>query len=213
MAQEEPVETTLYSLSDQAPPPAERRDDERHLTLFRVGSMMIDGRRELCLIKNISAGGMMIRPYCKLEAGRPVSVELKRGEQIPGTVNWVRDDSAGVTFDQPIDVVELLATSMEGPRPRMPRVEVRCIASVRQGSNVYGMRAHDVSQGGLKVESNKDLEVGAEVLVTLPGLPSKQAVVRWRQGKSYGITFQRLLALAELVEWLRDQRELLRATN
>jgi hypothetical protein len=70
-----------------------------------------------------------------------------------------------------------------------------------------------VSQGGLKVESNKDLEVGAEVLVTLPGLPSKQAVVRWRQGKSYGITFQRLLALAELVEWLRDQRELLRATN
>ena len=75
------------------------------------------------------------------------------------------------------------------------------------------MRAHDVSQGGLKVESNKDLEVGAEVLVTLPGLPSKQAVVRWRQGKSYGITFQRLLALAELVEWLRDQRELLRATN
>ena len=49
--------------------------------------------------------------------------------------------------------------------------------------------------------------------MTLPGIPSKQAVVRWRQGKSYGITFQRLLALAELVEWLRDQRELLRATN
>ena len=102
----------------------ERRDGERYLTLFRVGSLMVENRRELCLIKNISAGGMMIRPYCKLEAGRPVSVELKRGEQIPGTVNWVRDDSAGVTFDQPIDVVELLATSMEGPRPRMPRVEV-----------------------------------------------------------------------------------------
>ena len=211
--EEQSVETTLYSLSDQTPDPVERRDGERYLTLFRVGSLMVEDRRELCLIKNISAGGMMIRPYCKLEAGSPVSVELKRGEQIPGTVNWVRDDSAGVTFDEPIDVVELLATSMEGPRPRMPRVEVRCIASVRQGSNVYGMRAHDVSQGGLKVESNKDLEVGAEVLVTLPGLPSKQAVVRWRQGKSYGITFQRLLALAELVEWLRDQRELLRATN
>jgi len=142
-----------------------------------------------------------------------VSVELKRGEQIPATVNWVRDDSAGVTFNEAIDVVDLLATSMEGPRPRMPRVEVRCIASVRQGSNVYGMRAHDVSQGGLKVESSRDLEVGAEVLVTLPGLPSKQAVVRWRQGRSYGITFQRLLALSELVDWLRDQRELLRSTN
>lgn len=212
-AEEQPVETTLYSLSDRTPDPAERREGERYLTLFRVGTMMIGDRRELCLIKNISAGGMMIRPYCKVESGTSVSVELKRGEQIPGTVNWVRDDSAGIEFNDRIDVVELLASSMEGPRPRMPRVEVRCIASVRHGSNVYGMRAHDVSQGGLKVESARDLEVGADVLVTLPGLPSKQAVVRWREGRSYGITFQRLIALPELVKWLRDQRELLKTTS
>jgi hypothetical protein len=211
--EEQPVETTLYSLSDHTPDPVERRDGERYLTLFRVGTIMVQDRRELCLIKNISAGGMMIRPYCKLESGTPVSVELKRGEQIPGTVSWVRGGSAGISFEENIDVVELLASSMEGPRPRMPRVEVRCIASVRQGSNVYGMRAHDVSQGGLKVESNRDLDVGAEVLVTLPGLPSREAIVRWRDGRTYGITFRRLIALAELVEWLRDQRELLRTMN
>ena len=158
---EQPVETTLYSLSDRAPDPVERRDDERYLTLFRVGTVMINDRRELCLIKNISSGGMMIRPYCKLAVGDKVSVELKRGEQIPGLINWVRQDSAGIEFNERIDVIELLATSMEGPRPRMPRVEVRCIASVRQGANVYGMRAHDVSQGGVKVESDRDLEIGA----------------------------------------------------
>ena len=211
--EEQPVETTLYSLSDRTPDPVERREGERFLTLFRVGTVMVEDRRELCLIKNISAGGMMIRPSCKLEAGMPLSVELKRGEQIPGIVNWVRGDSAGISFDQSIDVVELLATSMEGPRPRMPRVEVRCIASVRQGSNVYGMRAHDVSQGGLKVESGRDLDVGTEVLVTLPGMPSREAIVRWRDGRTYGITFRRLIALAELVKWLRDQRELLRTMN
>ena len=210
---EQPVETTLYSLSDRAPDPVERRDDERYLTLFRVGTVMINDRRELCLIKNISSGGMMIRPYCKLAVGDKVSVELKRGEQIPGLINWVRQDSAGIKFNERIDVIELLATSMEGPRPRMPRVEVRCIASVRQGANVYGMRAHDVSQGGVKVESDRDLEVGGDVLVTLPGLPSKDAVVRWKQGRAYGITFRRLIALAELVEWLRSQRELLRTAN
>jgi hypothetical protein len=211
--EEQPVETTLYSLSDRAPEPAERRDDERYLTLFRVGTMMINDRRELCLIKNISAGGMMVRPYCKLAVGDRVSIELKRGEQIPGAIGWIRGDSAGIEFDERIDVVELLATSMEGPRPRMPRVEVRCIASVRQGANVYGMRAHDISQGGVKVESERDLEVGAQVLVTLPGLPSQDAVVRWKEGRAYGITFRRLIALSELVEWLREQRDLLRAAN
>ena len=78
--EEQPVETTLYSLSDNAPEPVERRDSERHLTLFRVGSVTIGERRELCLIKNISAGGMMVRAYCALEPDTRVSVELKRGE-------------------------------------------------------------------------------------------------------------------------------------
>jgi hypothetical protein len=213
MAQEQPVETTLYSLSEQAPSPAERRDDERHLTLFRVGSLTIGDRRELCLIKNISAGGMMVRPYCPLDVGTRMSIELKRGEQIHGRISWVRRDSAGIEFDERVDVVELLATSMEGPRPRMPRVEVRCIASVRQGSHIYGMRAHDVSQGGLKVESDGDLQIGSDVMVTLPGLASQQGTVRWKDGRCYGITFRRLIALADLVQWLQSQRELLRAAS
>ena len=211
--EEQPVETTLYSLSESAPGPVERRDGERHLTLFRVGSITIGDRRELCLIKNISAGGMMIRAYCALESGAPISIELKRGEQIHGSISWIRGDSAGIAFDEQVDVVELLATSMDGPRPRMPRIEVRCIASVRQGSNVYGMRAHDISQGGLKVESNRDLEIGSEVMVTLPGMPSKIGTVRWKDGRFYGITFNRLVALTDLVQWLHGQRELLRAAS
>jgi len=211
--EEQPVETTLYSLSDDAPEPVERRDSERHLTLFRVGSLTVGDRRELCLIKNISAGGMMIRAYCSLEPNARVLVELKRGEQIGGRVNWLREGSAGIEFDKRIDVVELLASSMDGPRPRMPRVEVRCIASVRQGSQVYGMRSHDISQGGLKVESTRDLAIGSDVLVTLPGLPSQQGVIRWKDGRCYGITFQHLLALSDLVEWLQQHRELLRAAS
>ena len=110
--EEQPVETTLYSLSESAPAPIERRDNERHLTLFRVGSLQMGDRRELCLIKNISAGGMMIRAYCALEAETRISVELKRGEQINGKVSWIQDGSAGITFDQHVDIVELLATSM-----------------------------------------------------------------------------------------------------
>jgi hypothetical protein len=211
--EEQPVETTLYSLSDHAPEPVERRDNERHLTLFRVGSVTVGERRELCLIKNISAGGMMVRAYCALQPEMRVSVELKRGEQIAGKVSWVRDGTAGIEFVEQVDLFELLATSMDGPRPRMPRIEVRCIASVRHGSQVYGMRAHDISQGGLKVESNRDLAIGTNVLVTLPGLPSLQGVIRWKDGRCYGVTFSRLLALTELVGWLQQQRELLRAAS
>lgn len=211
--EEQPVETTLYSLADTMPREPERRIDERHLTLFRVGSVTIGDRRELCLIKNISAGGMLIRAYCRLETGTHLSVELKLGEQVPGTVSWVRDDCAGIAFDEPVDVVEMLATSMNGPRPRMPRVEVRCIASVRCGSQVYGLLARDISQGGMKVESSRELEIGSDVVVTLPGMAPLAGVVRWSYAGCYGITFNRLLALSELVGWLQDQRETLRQAS
>ena len=129
----QPVETTLYSLSD-APPlaEAERRDGQRHMTLYRVGSILVDGRRELCLIKNISAGGMMIRLYCSIADGTPVVVELKSGQPICGKISWTRDQNAGIAFDEPIDVIDILSTTMEGPRPRMPRIEaavMRCCAT------------------------------------------------------------------------------------
>ena len=116
----QPVETTLYSLSDAPPAPAgdsERRDGDRVMTLYRVGSILVADRRELCLIKNISAGGMMIRLYCEIGDGTPVTVELKSGQPIGGRISWIRDQNAGIAFDQPIDVIDVLSTAMEGPRP------------------------------------------------------------------------------------------------
>ena len=211
--QEQPVDTTLYSLSDAAPAAVERREGERHLTLFRVGSLNVDDRRELCLIKNVSSGGMLIRAYGLLKKGQAVAIELKQGEIIEARVNWIKDECAGIEFNEPVDVVQLLATSMEGPRPRMPRIEVCCIASVRQDGDVYGMRARDVSQGGIKVESDRDLKLGADVVVTLPGMAPIQGVVRWKETGAYGINFNRLLALSNLVGWLQDQQELLRKAS
>lgn len=210
---EEPVETTSYSLSTAAPSPVERREGERHLTLFRVGTIIIGDRRELCLIKNVSAGGMLIRAYSALVPGTAIMIEMKQGETIAAKVSWTKDECSGISFDSPVDVVDLLANSMTGPKPRMPRIEVCCIASVRQDGKVYGMRARDVSQGGTKVESERDLALGADVVVTLPGLPPMAGIVRWKEEGSYGITFNRLLALSDLVAWLQNQRELLRRAS
>ncbi len=208
-----PVETTLYSLADAPPSPPDRRDGERHLTLFRVGSLTIGERRELCLIKNISAGGMMIRAYCTIAPETRLSIELKCGEQVSGTARWVEGDVVGVAFDEPVDVVDLLATSMEGPRPRMPRVEVDCLAWVREGAETHRVNVCDVSQGGAKVSARRELGIGADVVMTLPGLPPQPAVVRWRDSSSFGITFNKVIALPSLVAWLHQQRDRLRAAG
>lgn len=209
---EQPVETTLYSLKDDPPMP-ERRDEERQLSLLRVGSLMVGDRRELCLIRNISGGGMMIRAYCPIEPGTRLSIELKEGEPVSGTAQWREGDCVGVNFDQRIDVLALLSATADGPRPRMPRIEVDCTAWVREGAIVHRTRAGNVSQGGLKVEAGQRLTIGADVIVTLPGLAPIPGIVRWSEQGCYGITFNRVLPLPLLIGWLRDQHGPVRAAG
>lgn len=211
-----PVETTLYSLRDEAPDVSQsedRRDGKRHMTLFRVGAIMFGDRRELCLIKNISAGGMMVRVYCDVFADTPIRVELKCGEPISGSVTWVKGDNCGISFDMPIDVLDILATNEHGPRPRMPRIEIDCPVTLYDAGQRIEVRAVDISQGGIKVETDKPLQRDADIAIALPGMAPEAGVVKWIAEDSAGITFNRLLPLATLIGWLQERRDGLRKAS
>lgn len=210
----QPVETTLYSLSEAPPMPGpDRRDGERIMTLYRVGSILVEDRRELCLIKNISAGGMMIRLYCAVAEETPVTVELKSGQPISGRISWKRDHHAGITFDEPIDVIDILSTTMQGPRPRMPRIEAACHGTVREGANVYRVKVCDISQGGVKIRCEAVLPQSSEVIISLPDMEPQRGIACWSDGGFAGVTFNRLLPLGELVSWLQRQREAQRSAS
>lgn len=208
------AEMTLFSLSDALPRArAERRRDDRMMSLYRVGSLAIDERRELCLIKNICAGGMMVRTYSSILKGTRLTIELKCGQPISGVVSWTRDAHVGISFDGPIDVIDILSTSMDGPRPRMPRIEVDSCLMLRDGASTYRVRLCDISQGGLKIICEAALEWHTQVVVTLPGIAPQPSVVRWINGHHLGIAFNRMLALPILVDWLREQSETLRTAR
>ncbi len=168
--------------------------------------MVIAGHRELCLVKNMSAGGIMLQLYCEPKLGQAVEVELKTGVSVAGRVSWVQNGQARVAFAAPIDVVEILTHDGRGPRPRMPRVETNALVCVRHGASIFRLRAADISQGGVKVELPAELPVDAEVVVTLPGLPPQPGAVCWSHGGFAGLSFNRPLPLATLVGWLREQR-------
>lgn len=207
----QPVEKTVYSLSDNPPVPTpERRETERHMTLFRVGSVSIGDRRELCLIKNVSGGGMRVRAYCALNVGAPLTIELKCGVPIAGRVSWVDGSDAGIEFDETIDVIAVLSTSLKGPRPRMPRVEIDCSVGLREGAQQWRVAACDVSQGGMKVRSGALLAPGSEIVATLPDMAPIPGTVCWCDGGFIGLSFNNPIPLESLVRWInaRHQRQL-----
>jgi len=202
----ERVVETGFSLSHEVPAPPERRLSERHLKILRVGTLIVGGRRELCLIRNISAGGLMAHVYSRLLPGARVEIELKTRQPVAGRVVWVREANAGIQFDGKMDVAELLANPTvldNGWRPRTPRVEVDRMATLRAGARTYWVNARDISQSGVKVETDQPPEPGTEVVVALEGFRPLAGVVRWSRDAGCGIAFNQLIPFGELIDWLR----------
>jgi hypothetical protein len=187
----------------------DRRRDIRHLTILRVGAVVVADRRELCLVRNISAGGLMAIVYTPIETGERLAIELKTNHQIPGTVTWARDSTVGVAFDEKIDVAEVLSHAAmldNGWRPRMPRVPVDRMATLRAGARTYWVSTRDISQGGVKVEADQALDIGGETVVTLENFRPIPGVVRWRKDNVVGISFNQVIPFHELGRWLTQQK-------
>jgi hypothetical protein len=204
---EERVVETGFSFSSEVPAPPERRGAERDIKILRVGTLVVDGRRELCLIRNISAGGVMAHVYSRFDPGQRVTVELKASQPVTGRVVWMRGGNAGIQFDVAMDVAELLANPQvldNGWRPRTPRVEIDRMATLRIGASTGWVHARDISQSGVKIETCSPPATGEEVVVTLQGFRSLHGVVRWQSGDHCGIAFNQLIPFGELIDWLKQ---------
>lgn len=203
-------ESTTVSLSTAVPRPAERRTDDRVPAMLRVGKLTLaNGSEQLVKIKNLSAGGVLAIVTRAPDVGEQVNIELS-SQRIPATVVWIRDDMAGLKFDQNIDLGELLAgrKPRHGFRPRPPRLEIPCKASVRVGKTYYTVDVHDISLGGIKVEPIAEYCVGKKVLVVVESLRPLKGEVRWYSDRRAGIVFDAPLDFDELSEWVGKRLEL-----
>lgn len=208
MFAQDPIVGTSFSFSSEVPDPPERRNAERHIKILRVGVLVFEGRRELCLIRNLSAGGLMAHLYSNMHPGQRVTVELKTNQQVSGTVVWVREANAGIAFDTKVDIGELLANPPvldNGWRARSPRVEIERLATLRNSGRTLPAKVRDISQSGVKVETEESLEVGSDVVVTLDGFRPIAGVVRWHADRTAGIAFNGLIPLRELIDWIKNK--------
>ena len=143
------------------------------------------------------------------QVGEQVEVELS-SQKIPASVVWIRDDMVGLKFDQNVDLGELLAgrKPRHGFRPRPPRLEIACKASVRVGKVYYTVDVHDISLGGMKVEPIEEYCVGKKVVVVVESLRPIKGEVRWYSDRKRRHRVRRPLEFDELAEWVGKRLEL-----
>ena len=203
-------DSTSFSLSTAVPRPDERRDDPRTLSTLRVAKLTeSSGREQLIRLRNVSAGGLMAEIGIPLTVGECVALELS-SQKIPATAVWTRDGTVGLKFDQNVDLGELLAgrKPRHGFRPRPPRLEVECKATLKLGKTYYTVDVRDISLGGLKVEPIDEYCLGKQVVVAVESLRPVRGEVRWFSERRAGIVFDKPIRFEELAEWIGKRLEL-----
>lgn len=191
--------------------------DDRLTTILLIGRISTDTRDDLCRVRNISAGGMRIETLAPIEVGQQISVELKSGVTVGCAVIWVDGTEAGVQFDQPVDIEQLLATSTrarpaaDARTPRSPRLSARCPVTLRRDGHIQSGILEDVSQGGAQLCSHGTAKIGDRVTLYIPGLGSKHATIRWATDKTVGLSFTEKLGFADLARWLASPERFTRA--
>lgn len=189
--------------------PMDRRLENRHMSVLRVGKLIAGGIEELCMIRNISSGGLMAHVYSRHSRGDQVTVEIRSGQMLSGKVAWFQTGQIGVAFDTPIDVLAFLAGEQEhlgGLHARAPRLNMNFRAQLRRGAEYMNATVHDISQGGAKLEPSAELAVDDDIVVMINGLPPVPATVRWTQGNRIGAGFLQVLPFDTLARWAAERR-------
>ena len=201
-------ESTTFSLTTAVPRPVERRAGDRLIPLLKVAKLVSSNSERLMRVRNITAGGLMGEVVDCPAVGDQLCVELS-SQKIPSRVIWIREGLVGIKFDQTVDLGELLAgrKPRHGFRPRPPRLEVDCKASIRIAKTYYTVDVHDISLGGIKVEPIEDYCVGKDVIVVVESLMPIKGQVRWYSDRKACIVFTTPLDFEELAEWVGKRLE------
>jgi hypothetical protein len=197
--------TTIFSLAAEAPI-AQPIDPDAHASL-EIGVLVSATDRHVCAIRKLSAAGATLSIDGELPQGEAMHLELANGQRLEGTVGWSTPGEAGFVFDSTVDVIGTLArnlASMPDERRQVPRVEVRQTVGIHRGDRIEFVRACNVSQGGVGVETRIDLAVGDPVQITFDGLRPLGGTVRWLARGMAGIAFDQELSWQVLIPWLRN---------
>lgn len=191
------------------PPVIERRATERPVvTFYRSAKIHWQGNELLCLIRNVSIGGMKAKLLIDLPVDTQIIVEMRSGHRLNGRVAWCRDQHIGVEFAEPIDVQQVMnGAHCEVPhwQQRMPRIHAALPVVMRTSVGEQHAQLIDLSQGGVKVQASF-LRVDDDVTVSIPGLEPYRGMVRWAEQGRAGIAFMRMVPFDALAQWALDRQ-------
>lgn len=196
------------SLNDAAMQEAPER---RLLTVMRVAKLVAGQYEELCVVRAIGPGGVLMESHMPLEQQQRVWIELNDDTPYWGTVLWQKDGIAGIGFDEIHDPRELLQRApgaLDRRKASAPRLRVEAKGRVQIKGEVHEVWVHSLSPAGAGItfhpEYDDELEPGEDIVFTTAAMEPVQASIRWYHAGRAGVEFSIHLSLEDFTGWLTD---------
>jgi hypothetical protein len=185
---------------------ADRRGDERLVTIYRAARIVTaQGHEQLGIVRNVSSGGLMIETHANIAVGDRLWIEPRGCQSIWGSVRWSDAPRHGVAFDTEIQFESLLALAGEDTPnqvARSPRINVDLDARLCVAASWHRVHLCDLSQSGAKLASTLILPDGEPVLLSIDGLRTIDAFVRWQRKDRIGLLFAEPISISILSAWI-----------
>lgn len=185
----------------------QRQGGKRHSLVLLIGKALQSGGTSACLVHDISPTGLMARFTVIPCVGDRIAVEVRGLPPIAATVRWVNGAKAGMEFDERQDVDAVFRIKRDdGSIARSPRFPLIGPATLRIGEKRMRAQVLDISPGGVKLESEAQVQRGQAGQVTLIDTHTALfGTVCWAYDGRFGFRFVAPLPLASLSHILDSQ--------
>ena len=182
----------------------DQRLEDRHFGLVERSTIVFRRRRHEVDVVNVSSRGAMIVAAIEPRIGEKIDIQFADSNRTRCVVRWIRDGRIGLEFvDETIfwetggqgPVFRYEVAEPEAPSPvhvavdRAPRQTLLRAGTLYWSGISIPVRLRNISEGGARVESGRQLCPGAEVELDLGDGQFAYAEVRWSKDGQVGLRF------------------------
>ena len=185
------------------PPPemledgSDSREKDRFALLIRSAKLTSDLGEFLCIVRDVSEGGVKLRLFHALPPRDSYRLELSSLHTFEVEPVWTKGDLAGFRFPQPINIPDFIGESSNFPK-RALRLNLNTPATIRVDGIAFPAAIRDLSREGLRIETQLALALDQKVTVEAANFATRTGIVRWRKSPAYGVALQNLLSFEAL---------------
>lgn len=196
---EKVANTAIPQEASEAASP-EMRAAPRFTLLIRAAKLVSAQGEFVCVIRDVSETGVSVRLFHALPGCTLFELHMPAGAVYLVNPVWNRDNEAGFSFAQPVDVARLISESGEYPK-RGLRLGLCFPVRVNALSSASEAVVENLSQQGARIECDALLAIDQTVRIELPDVSGAmrevRAKVRWRRERHYGLVFDDTFTLGD----------------